>query len=340
MKFDHIDITKIDTNPNNPRGIEIAMQDKKLPLLKDSIKTFGILVPIVVASRNDRFLLIDGERRYVAAKALGINKIPAYINENKLSDDDLLYQMFQIHHNREQWGPIQQCSALEKPYNEIKEQKEIRNIENEEAKIKAIAESLSIETGIEPRTALSRIFFLRWPQYIKKKLYDKPTVDYWYICEIEEKIIIPAMRNYPEYFSKVPVDEVREDLFKKLEKHSVNRATEVREVARITRTNFTKATDRKRVIKILNDLQKNTEMTYAEAKEEFIRKFPNFQESPITPRKLLNDLKKLSYALQNFDIETLKEYKGRSKINEKELLQNAKDALNSLNDLIELLHGE
>lgn len=147
MKFSFIDISKIDPNPHNPRGIEIAKQDKKLPLLKDSIKQFGILVPLVVATKGDRFLLIDGERRYIAAKSLGIDKVPAYINDQELSDRELLYQMFHIHHNREQWGPIQQCRALEIPYNKIKSRRPISQIENEEGKIKAIAEELANETN-------------------------------------------------------------------------------------------------------------------------------------------------------------------------------------------------
>lgn len=129
MKFNFIDISKIDPNPHNPRGIQIAKQDKKLPLLTDSIKNFWILVPLVVVSRGNRYLLIDGERRYVAAKALGLNKVPAYVNEKGLSDNELLYQMFHIHHNREDWGPIPQCRALEPSYNRIRNRKKISEID-------------------------------------------------------------------------------------------------------------------------------------------------------------------------------------------------------------------
>lgn len=339
MEFSFIPISQIDVNPHNPRGIEIARQDKKLPLLKDSIKNFGILVPLVVVKRDSRYLLVDGERRYVAAKALGLQEVPAYINEQGLSDDDLLYQMFHIHHNREQWGPIQQCNALEKSYTRIKNEKEISSIESEEAKIKAIAEGLANETGIEPRTALSRIYFLRWPQHIKKKLYEYPSDDYWYICEIEEKIIIPSLRNYPEYFEKVPVDEVREDLFKKLEEHSVKRATEVREIVRFTRTNMTKASDRKKVLKIFKQLHKNKDMTYSEAKEEFLKEFPDLQETPLTPRKLANEVERLVYNLQSFDTDKINEYKGRSKISIRDFKKIIQDALELLKDLIDRLSG-
>lgn len=340
MKFDFIDVSKIDPNPHNPRGIEIAKQDKKLPLLKDSIKTFGILVPLVVVSRGDRFLLVDGERRYIAAKALGLETVPAYVNEKGLTDNELLYQMFHIHHNREQWGPIQQCRALEIPYNRIRNRKQISDIENEEAKIKAIAEELSIETGIEPRTALTRIYFLRWPQHVREELYNNPSDDYWYVCEIEEKIVIPALRNYPEYFERVPVDEIREDLFGKLQEHAVDRATEVREVARFVRTNMTKSSDRKRFLHIFRKLHKDKKLTYSEAKEEFVREFPDLQETPLTPRKLSNELKRILYTLHNLEIDKMDQYKGRSRVPQKELEAIIQDVLEALEELLKFLRGD
>jgi ParB/RepB/Spo0J family partition protein len=334
MDFAYIDTSKIIANPNNPRGIEIAQQDTKLPLLRDSIRLFGILVPLVVVKRKDKFLLIDGERRFVAAKSLGLKKIPAYINDNELTDDELLFQMFHIHHNREQWGPIQQCHALERVYIGIIDKKEIKSIENEEAKIKAIAEQLANDTGIEPRTALSRIYFLRWPMDVKDNLYKHPTDAYWYICEIEEKIIIPAELNYPEYFETVPVDEVRKDLFEKLEHHSIKRATDVREAARITKTKFTNPSDRKKALKILRNLHKNKDMTYEEARDEYIKEFPSYQETPITPKRLQNQMRKLINEIQNIELDKINEYKGASRVNPKILLENAQEALEALTGFI------
>src|SRR5262245_2566710 len=113
MKLSQIDISKIDPNPDNPRGLNIQTEDEKLSYLKDSIRKSGVMVPIVVSRREGRYFLIDGERRYWASKKVGLNKIPAFIidEDGKLTADDVLFRMFQIHHNREQWGPIQDCRA-------------------------------------------------------------------------------------------------------------------------------------------------------------------------------------------------------------------------------------
>jgi hypothetical protein len=233
MRLAQIDISKIRANPDNPRGIDVATEDDKLSYLKDSIKTFGVMVPIVVSQKGDHYLLIDGERRYVASRAVDLKKIPAFIldEEGAFNEQDILYRMFQIHHNREQWGAVQQCKALEGVFKKISALRAITGIQDERAKIQAIAERLSQETGIDNRTALNRVYFLRWPQKTKDELYARPTEGYWYLCEIEEKIIIPALVNYPEYFQKVQVDDVRSDLFEKLKSHAVAKATEVRRVA-------------------------------------------------------------------------------------------------------------
>ena len=89
MGKEEIDLFKIDPNPNNPRGIDIETKDKKLALLKDSIRQFGILVPLVVARIGSRYRLLDGERRLVAAQALGLKTVPAYVTTKRLTKNDI-----------------------------------------------------------------------------------------------------------------------------------------------------------------------------------------------------------------------------------------------------------
>lgn len=106
MQQKQIYTSKIDPNIKNPRRIDIAKEDLKLGSLMDSIKQFGIMVPLVVVPNDGRYMLIDGERRYEVAKSLRLKTVPAYIIEEDLSKKDVLLRMFHIHHNREQWDPI------------------------------------------------------------------------------------------------------------------------------------------------------------------------------------------------------------------------------------------
>src|SRR5947208_1137997 len=105
MQLKNIPISRIVPNPDNPRNIDIATEDDKLSYLMDSIRDFGVLVPIVVTPRDANYFLVDGERRFHAAKAVGLAELPAFVLEKDgggdLTDADLLFRMFQIHHLRE-----------------------------------------------------------------------------------------------------------------------------------------------------------------------------------------------------------------------------------------------
>jgi ParB/RepB/Spo0J family partition protein len=341
MQFENIPIGKIVPNPSNPRGIDIQSDDPKLNYLKDSISQFGVMVPIVVSKRPNGFLLIDGERRYWASMQLGLKSIPAYVidQSGSLTDEDVLFRMFQIHHNREQWLPVQQCRALETVYRDSMRNSKIKSIQDPRAQIKAIAEKIVYVTGLEARLATNRVYFLLWPRAIKDRLYNHPEEKgYWYICEIEEKIIIPARINYPEYFDKVPVDEIRTALFEKLECHSVEKATEVRRVAPFFRSNMMKESDRKSVIRILSEMKQDREMTYAEAQEEFIKTFPNFREQDsISPRKLYNMMTALTLAMEQFDCSSIFRAIRKSKASKIELSTAAESVATSIQELLKNL---
>jgi len=58
--------------------------------LADSIRTHGLLCPIVVSRQDDSFLLVAGERRLAAMVLLGWEKIPAVIPESRGGGDILV----------------------------------------------------------------------------------------------------------------------------------------------------------------------------------------------------------------------------------------------------------
>lgn len=66
-----IPIDRIDPNPRQPRSELGDIQE-----LMESIKTKGVLEPILIRSKGARFEIIAGERRYFASKNLGLKDIP------------------------------------------------------------------------------------------------------------------------------------------------------------------------------------------------------------------------------------------------------------------------
>jgi len=66
-----IPVEKIDPNPHQAR-CELGNIEE----LQDSIKSKGILEPILVRSKGSRFEIIAGERRFVASKNIGLKELP------------------------------------------------------------------------------------------------------------------------------------------------------------------------------------------------------------------------------------------------------------------------
>jgi ParB family chromosome partitioning protein len=73
-----IDINRIDPNRDQPRK---AFDPGKLENLAQSIRAVGILQPIVVAKREDRYQIIAGERRWRASRLAGLSEIPCIVRD-------------------------------------------------------------------------------------------------------------------------------------------------------------------------------------------------------------------------------------------------------------------
>ena len=83
-----IDISKISPNPFQPR---IDFEKESLSELSISIKEHGIIQPITVRKMGrDNFQIISGERRFQAAKIVGISEIPVFI---RIADDKEMLEM-------------------------------------------------------------------------------------------------------------------------------------------------------------------------------------------------------------------------------------------------------
>ncbi len=78
-----IALDRIDPNPQQARS-ELGNIEE----LMASIKAKGVLEPILVRPREDRYEIIAGERRYVAAKRVGLKEIPAI--EMRVKDNEAM----------------------------------------------------------------------------------------------------------------------------------------------------------------------------------------------------------------------------------------------------------
>ncbi|EOH0384044.1 TPA: ParB/RepB/Spo0J family partition protein [Campylobacter jejuni] len=101
-----IEIDQISPNPFQPRK---NFDQEVLDELANSIKEFGLIQPIIVFKKNNKFILIAGERRLRAVKALGKKEILAFIadiDENKLRELALIENI-----QRENLNPIELANS-------------------------------------------------------------------------------------------------------------------------------------------------------------------------------------------------------------------------------------
>jgi ParB family transcriptional regulator, chromosome partitioning protein len=73
-----LETDKIVSSPYQPRSV---FDDERIEELSQTIRTHGLIQPIVVRKKGDTYELIAGERRWRAAKKLGLKTIPAIVRE-------------------------------------------------------------------------------------------------------------------------------------------------------------------------------------------------------------------------------------------------------------------
>lgn len=101
-----IPLDKIVPNPLQPRS---AIDPASLSGLVDSLRTSGLLQPIIVRRHNDVFQLIAGERRWRASMQAGLGSIPAVVRE--ATEHDMIEIALVENIQRSDLNPIDRAMA-------------------------------------------------------------------------------------------------------------------------------------------------------------------------------------------------------------------------------------
>jgi len=101
-----VSIDQIEPNPNQPRK---SFESNALDELAASIRSSGVIQPVVVRRVADSYQLIAGERRWRAARQAGLERIPAIIRE--ATDAESLELALVENLLREDLNPIEEAEA-------------------------------------------------------------------------------------------------------------------------------------------------------------------------------------------------------------------------------------
>lgn len=221
-----IDPDRIDQNPDNPR---LIFQENEMRQLLESIREVGIKVPLSVYEKGDRFVLIDGERRWRCAKRLNLHEVPA-VTQPEPSPLQNLLTMFNIHNVRKAWDLMPMAIKLA----EVK-----RMLEEDESPAKP--RDLASLTGL-PITQVNRAFeLLELPEKYRDLLMEeaqKPRdqqrikADLFVEVNKSKRVI---QKYAPDVFEQVTEDEYVESMLQKYLSGVVNNVVRFRDVSKIAR---------------------------------------------------------------------------------------------------------
>ena len=103
-----LDLDQIQPNPLQPR---LQFEPGKLQELAASIKENGVLQPIVVRGSGGGYEIVVGERRWRAARQIGLERIPAIVQH--VSDEKMLELALVENIQRDELSPIEEGQAYQ-----------------------------------------------------------------------------------------------------------------------------------------------------------------------------------------------------------------------------------
>ena len=142
-------IEEVQPNPFQPRK---TFADAQLQELVDSIREKGILQPLMVRRKGDRFELIAGERRWRAAQKAGIKEIPILVKD--VSESEMLELSLIENIQREDLNPIEEAEAFKRLLEQFR----------------LTQEEISRKVGKDRTTIANTIRLLKLPPEVKQSL--------------------------------------------------------------------------------------------------------------------------------------------------------------------------
>jgi ParB family chromosome partitioning protein len=114
QKIVELNIEELQQNPLQPRGL---ISPESLVDLVDSIREHGILEPLVVAKTPAGYLIIAGERRWRAAKIVGLKTVPSIVKET--SPQGMLEMAIVENVQRTDLNPLERARAFQRLIDEF-----------------------------------------------------------------------------------------------------------------------------------------------------------------------------------------------------------------------------
>lgn len=195
-KIEEIDISKIKDFPNHPFKVK---DDDKMKELVDSIKEYGIILPVIVRPKKDgTYEMVSGHRRKRACELSGIKCIRSIVKD--LSDDEATLLMVDSNIQREEILPSEKAFAYKMKLEAMKHQG--KNVDIEENETSApLVQKLTSRELLGEKVGESRENIRRYIRLTKlipelldevdnKRIAFRPAVELSYLSEENQYVVL------------------------------------------------------------------------------------------------------------------------------------------------------
>jgi ParB-like nuclease domain len=323
-----IALRAIRPSAHNPRGA--IEKNENYLRLTSSIDKLGVLVPIVVkklphAVNGIKYELVDGERRFWAAKECAKETVPAHILRPSQSLGDLRKLMFHTHMTRENWTAIAQCRALADMYPKLADG--LRFSEKAEW-----VEKISTDTVMGTGTARDRVHVLAWPRSLKDQVYafddreDSKDI-YSYVLAIEVSVVEQSRAVFPNFYNHGRVDstanKVRASLLEKtitgLETGTLSSRDQIRNISPLFSSDL-ESGHKKTAESLFRHFVDRSDVQFDDLRAEIAAELPEaLKEKPPKPQRVISMLLTIERIIRNYDRNYITESASRESTREKVL---------------------
>lgn len=174
-----------------------VQEDAAMDELVESVRTHGILSPLLARPKGEGYELVSGHRRRLAAQKLGLPTVPVLVRE--MTDDEAVILMVDSNLQRENLLPSEKAFAYKMKLEAMKHQGERGDLTSAQVGPKSWAAQVVAEEAGDSKSQVKRYIRLTnlIPEILdmvdEKKIAFNPAVELSYLKPSEQKEFLEAM---------------------------------------------------------------------------------------------------------------------------------------------------
>ena len=189
-KIEELELNLLDTFKNHPFKV---INNEDLSKLKESINVNGVLEPIIVRKKDDRYEIISGHRRKYASELLGLKTIPCIIRD--MTDDEATIYMVDSNMHRETILPSEKAKAYKMKLDALSHQGKSLGqlVPKQDSRDKVGEEEGESGRQVNRFIRLNELIPELLDKVDNKEIAFNPAVEISYLTKSEQEMLLEAM---------------------------------------------------------------------------------------------------------------------------------------------------